>query len=862
MRILRSYKWRLLSKGMTKKKPELLAPAGDAHALKAAVENGADAVYLGGKMFGARAYAGNFDRKALLAAFEYAHTRDVRVYLTVNTLVDNRELEEFADYLFFLYREGADALIIQDVGAAGLIKELLPDIPLHASTQMTVHNAAGVNFLAEMGFQRVILAREVGLADLLEIRKKSFIDLEVFVHGALCFCYSGQCLFSSMIGGRSGNRGRCAQPCRLPYQLIDEKGREVDGLPGEHPLSPKDLMLLRELPELISAGISSLKIEGRMKSPEYVATVVRIYRQALDRAWEDPQNYTVSSREIHDLALVFNRGFTTGYFHGNPGRDLIGYAKPNNRGLYLGRVLKSEKGRIAFKTRLPLETGDEIEFWTGDGCRGLTVQKMYTPGGEVKQVPPQSQVEISVPFHVQKGDRIFKTRDQGLIEQARETITGISRRRIPLYVRAVARLGEPLLLEGRDEDGFFAAVRGEFIGEKALKHQLTPETVRAQVDRLGNTPFMLAHLDADLEPGVIFPVSEINAVRRQLTAALENARLSRFQRSLPGDLQEREKAYWSRMKEMAVMHKKEWKAMPQERQHPYLAVAVGDYGCLMAAIEGGADLVYFGGYSLRGKEQWNEQSMRAGVEECRKRGVGSFLIIPRIWQEHQEKLAIKYLKQARAFAADGVLAGDLGGCFLSLQDDIKVVTDFSIPVFNDAAVNTLLDAGISRLTLSPELNRQQLQNLTFKDTGLLELIVHGSLPLVISEHCVLGAVSEGKGKCDGLCRKRFYLKDRLGYLFPLVSDQSCRMTIYNSRELCLIEHLAEIIGSGYDILRLELRPSSADHVRKVTSIYRKAIDAVQNGDWGAEKTKSVWDDLSELSLTGLTRGHYLRGVVC
>ncbi|MEG3068619.1 MAG: peptidase U32 family protein [Syntrophaceticus schinkii] len=432
---------------MIKRKPELLAPAGDPQALKAAVENGADAVYLGGEMFGARAYAGNFDRSALKSALEYAHARNVRIYITVNTLVDNGELGELTDYLFFLYQEGADALIIQDLGAAGLIKGLFPDFPLHASTQMTVHNAAGVKFLEDMGFQRVILAREVGLADIIEIRKKSLMELEVFVHGALCFCYSGQCLFSSMIGGRSGNRGRCAQPCRLPYHLIDEKGRELSGIPGEHPLSPKDLMLLRELPDLFIAGISSLKIEGRMKRPEYVAAVVRIYREALDRAWNDPQNYAVSSQEIHDLALVFNRGFTTGYFHGNPGRQLIGYSKPNNRGLYLGRVLRSEKGKVAFKTRLPLEAGDEIEFWTGDGSRGLTVEKMNFAGRKAEQVSPGSQVEISVPFHVQKGDRIFKTHDRRLAEQALKTITGISRRRVPLYVRVVAHLGEPLLLE-------------------------------------------------------------------------------------------------------------------------------------------------------------------------------------------------------------------------------------------------------------------------------------------------------------------------------------------------------------------------------------------------------------------------------
>lgn len=760
----------MFSKGMIKRKPELLAPAGDAQALRAAVENGADAVYFGGKMFGARAYAGNFDRQEIKAALEYAHTRDVRVYITVNTLVDNREFGELTDYLFFLYREGVDALIIQDIGVAGLIKELLPDFPLHGSTQMTVHNAAGCSFLENLGVERAILAREVGLAELMSICQNSPLDLEVFVHGAICFCYSGQCLLSSMIGGRSGNRGRCAQPCRLPYHLVDEKEQEVRGIPGKYPLSPKDLMLLREIPDLIKAGVTSLKIEGRMKSAEYVATVVRIYREALDSAWDDPQNYMVSSQDVQDLALVFNRGFTTGYFHGDPGRELIGYTKPNNRGLFLGRVEKVVKNRISIMTRLPLKVGDEIEFWTGDGHSSLTLEKIYVRGRSTEQVPSGSELEISVPFHVKKGDRVFKTHDQQLVELARESISGVSRRRVPLNVRVVAHLGEPLLLEGRDEDGFHAIAQGEFLGERARKHELTADLLDEQIGRLGNTPFTLHDLECDIEAGVIFPISEINAVRRQLTVALEKARLYPFQRSLSNDLEGREKAYWTKLREGV----KRCKERPKEkkvikRSQVSLAVAVGDNEGLRAAIAGGADIIYFGGYSIRGRTAWNEERIRAGVDSCLKHGVEPYLIIPPIWQESQEATVMKVLEQARGFAVDGVLAGDLGGCYLSLQDDLDVVTDFSVPVFNDSAVNTLLEVGVSRLTVSPELNRQQLEKLYFKNKGVLELIVHGALPLMISEHCVLGVAGGGKGKCGAGCSRTHFLKDRRGYLFPLVS---------------------------------------------------------------------------------------------
>ncbi len=845
---------------MANRKPELLAPAGSPQALRAAVENGADAVYLAGKMFGARAFASNFDRSALKDAFEYAHSRNVRIYITVNTLVDNREFGELTDYLFFLYKEGADALIIQDLGAAELVKELIPDIPLHGSTQMTVHNAAGVSFLEELGFERVILAREVGYNDLLKIRKKTKMDLEIFVHGALCFCYSGQCLFSSMVGGRSGNRGRCAQPCRLPYQLVDEKGRELHpDHQGEHLMSPQDLMLLRELPDLIKVGVSSLKIEGRMKSPEYVATVVRIYQEALLRAWEDPDDYKISSQELRDLALVFNRGFTTGYFYGNPGHELMGYTKPNNRGLHLGRVLAGGKGKVKFKTKLPLTAGDEIEFWTGEGCRGIAVQEMRSQGRKADEVSPGSEVEINVPFFVRKGDRIFKTRDQRLEEKAREGIAGPSTRRIPLSVRAVAKLGEPLLLEGWDQDGFHYTAQGEFIGEKAKKHELTEETVRAQVDRLGNTPFYLQDLGCEIEPGVIFPISEINAVRRQLTDALENARLFPFQRNLPGNLRRREKEYWSSLQENAK-RKREQKTV-QSRKGLYLAAAVGDYDGVKAALKGGVDLIYFGGYSQRGKKPWTEENLRAAVDECRKQGVAAFFILPRIWQESQEGVVKKYLQLTKTLAADGVLAGDLGGCYYSLMEGLKVAADFSVPVFNDPAINLLLKNGVSRLTLSPELNRKQLCQFVYKGSGLLELIVHGALPLLISEHCIPGALAGGKGKCGFPCKQSCFLKDRRGYLFPVVSDESCRMTIYNSRELCLIEHLAEIISDGYDILRLELRPYQAEHVFKVTSLYRRALNSAAHGGWGVRAARPVWEELAELSKAGLTRGHYLRGVL-
>ncbi|MFC2287345.1 MAG: peptidase U32 family protein, partial [Selenomonas sp.] len=344
---------------------ELLAPAGSREALTAAVESGADAVYLAGNMFGARAYADNFDEEGLREAITFAHSRDVRVHVTVNTIVRDEEMAALSRYLRFLYEAGADAALVQDLGVYRLARQAAPDLPLHASTQMTVHNLEGVLLLQEMGFERVVLSRELSLEDIRYITAHCQVEIETFVHGALCVCYSGQCLMSSMIGGRSGNRGRCAQPCRLPYTLVDETGADVLGKDaGQFLLSPKDLKTIELLPELLESGIASLKIEGRMKRPEYVAVVVDAYRRAID-AVEAGRGLPSAAEDEKALAQIFNRDFTTAYLKGRPGRTMMSESRPNNRGLLVGRVLENDRtaGRVKLKLSGDLAEGDQLDFW-------------------------------------------------------------------------------------------------------------------------------------------------------------------------------------------------------------------------------------------------------------------------------------------------------------------------------------------------------------------------------------------------------------------------------------------------------------------------------------------------------------------
>ena len=348
---------------------ELLAPAGSKEALIAAIESGANAIYLAGNMFGARAYADNFDEEGMREAIRIAHLRNVLINVTVNTIVDDQELPQLADYLRFLYEAGADAILVQDLGVAKLAREIVPDLPLHASTQMTVHNLDGVLALQKLGFTRVVLSREVSLEAIKHIIDNCDVEIEVFIHGALCVCYSGQCLMSSMIGGRSGNRGRCAQPCRLPYTLVDEHDNDMlKDTAGKYLLSPRDMNAIDLIPQLIDAGVASLKIEGRMKRPEYVGIVVNNYRQVIDSHYAG--KFHVTDKTRHDLAQVFNRDFTTAFLEKKQGRNMMSDRRPNNRGIMLGRVMEydSATGFVTMKLSDSLSVGDQVDFWVKVGA--------------------------------------------------------------------------------------------------------------------------------------------------------------------------------------------------------------------------------------------------------------------------------------------------------------------------------------------------------------------------------------------------------------------------------------------------------------------------------------------------------------
>lgn len=490
------------------RKPELLAPAGNREAFEAALGAGADAVYLGAGSFNARRNADNFSNDDLKAACRDAHLHGAKVYLTANTLVFPGEMDDAIAVVSSACDAGIDAAIVQDVGLASVLRRALPALELHASTQMNIRDERGVEFARKLGCTRVTLARELSVQNIAKLAKLG-MDLEVFVHGALCICQSGQCLFSSLIGGRSANRGLCAQPCRLPYKMVDDAGKKLSD-EGQYLLSPRDLAGIDMLPQLIEANVASLKIEGRMKSPEYVSTVTSVYREAIDRAWLEEDLYAATREEKDELAEAFSRGFTQGYLAGERGNDMMGYKRPNNRGVAVGRVAGFSAGKVKVSTTTEITTGDLLEFWTSKGRVTYTVQASDKTAGDIKF--------LAVKGAVSPGDRVFRVRSAALANAAEQrTKDGL---RIPVSFEVRAVQGEPFTVRVSDLAGHSAQAQGSIV-EAARTKSITREEIIEHVGRLGATTFECTGWDIELDDGVGAGFSMLHKTRAAALEALE-----------------------------------------------------------------------------------------------------------------------------------------------------------------------------------------------------------------------------------------------------------------------------------------------------------------------------------------------------
>lgn len=825
---------------------ELLAPAGSREALVAAVENGANAIYLAGNAFGARAYASNFDREALREAIHFAHLRRVAIHVTVNTIVADEEMGPLRDYLRFLYEAGADAVLVQDLGVARVAHETVPDLPLHASTQMSVSSLEGVRALAELGFTRVVLARELSLKEIRHICAHAPVEIETFMHGALCVCYSGQCLMSSMIGGRSGNRGRCAQPCRLPYTLVDEKGQDVLGdKAGSYLLSPRDLSTIDVIPDLIEAGVSSLKIEGRMKRPEYVATVVRTYREAIDTYYAG-KGYAVTQEERDDLAQIFNRDFTTAYLEGRPGKAMMSDHRPNNRGLLIGRVTAYDWDARIVTVKLSgrLGLGDQVDFWVKVGGRVTATISALTDakGRAVEEGQAGDTVSFAIPSAVRDHDRVFKVYDARLMERAKETYaSGAPVRRIPVAIAVRAAVGEPLTVTLCDAEGHRGEGRTDFIGEPARKRPLSEEIIRKQVSRLGTSVYEMKSLHCDIAGEVMVPMSEINEARRKAVEALDALRLKEIE---------------------AREHRPEPKftdriARPTPKKAHFL-VAVDTLGKAEAALSAGADGILFGGESYEHRVIAPEEYERAW-QMAREAGARIDFNTPRIVHDGQQKHAERLLAAFAAFSPDAVHVHNIAMLALVRRlTDFAIHADYSLISYNKQTLAFLKDYGASGATLSPELTAKEIRQLAKESPLPLTCIVHGRLELMVSNYCVTGSFLGGcgEGPCTQPCtRGHFALKDRKDALFPLAMDQFCHMHVLNSKVLSMMPHAMKFRAAGIETMQIEAKAMGEKEIAAIVKAYRKAMAFPE------ELAEAQLSWIHEQEGKDITRGHYFRGVL-
>jgi putative protease len=837
--------------------PELLAPAGSWETLEAAIESGADAVYFAGRRFGARQGAKNFDDSELERAIDHSHLRGVKVYVAVNTLIPESEIEDVARRLVWLSEIGADAVLVQDLGVVRLARDLVADLELHASTQMTICSLEGARWAADMGLKRAVLARELSPAEVEEIAKNAPIGVEVFVHGALCYSYSGQCLLSSIIGGRSGNRGLCAQPCRKPYRLLrsrelDAYGRptELEEVPlrGRYLLSTKDLAVYPNLEELVRAPIEALKIEGRMRSPEYVKVVVSIYRRTLDTIYRG--DWAPSAEDERDLALAFNREFTVGCVGGAARGDLVSTLRPDNRGLRVGRVVSwdGRRGLAAVKIEGDLVPGegDGLVIFSGKKELGAVVRSPLQAGDDL--------IRLYLPEPVETGAEVFLTRRAGLGE-SRGPGTWPE---IPIELLVRWEKEKPIL-EGKvfhpRGKVVRASLKADFSMEPAISRPLSDGQIEAQLRKTGGTPFDIRKIEMDYPGGLFAPLGEINRLRREFLDVAEKEIVASFR---PSD--EEGKEARERLEGLFERRRAAPRRSPSAKSKPSVSVYASTLEAVSGAVDGGCCRVYFepvigiadGRRCRPGKTAPGElqESLSRGKEICD--GCDAELVWkwPRIARRQFLDFAGPLLERAEV---EEVMVEGVGLAEMVMFEvpEIRVSGSVGLNVWNGLAVE-MLAPKFSRLTLSPELSAREMEELlaALPSRPDLEVLVQGNVEAMVAENCLL---SSALG-CDVVARegKAFWgIEDETGRVFPVRRDGECRTHVYNAVELSLIDEVPKIVDLGVESIAIDARSRTAGYARRMAEIYGEALDG---GDLDHLKREA-----REISLGGITKGAFLRG---
>ena len=848
--------------------PELLAPAGDWDCARAAVENGADGIYFGLEKFNARMRADNFTVAALPHLMEFLHRRGVRGYVPLNTLVFENELADAEKYLRTMIAAGVDAVIVQDAGICRLIRQLSPDFPIHASTQMTITSAAGVEFARELGCHLVVLARECSIQEIEKIQTaaansqpstlNSQLPLEVFVHGALCIAYSGQCLTSEALGGRSANRGECAQACRMPYELISD-GKQVPLGGRKYLLSPQDLAGLEVLPELIRVGVASLKIEGRLKSPEYVANITRIYRNALDNFLHNKETKEQKEKSFvasllrcsdsnrYDMEMAFSRGLHTGWFGGTNNQQLVHARFGKKRGVYLGEVARVSRDGVTIRLEGPLKPGDGVVFDAGkpeENEEGGRVYEVRNPKSETRN---SEFVELGfghgdIDFsRVHVGDKLWKTSDPELDRRLRQSFEGEAPKfQRPIEIEVHGVTGKPLTLIAHDEFGNVAKVESSMPLAKAEKQPLTTERLRTQLGRLGGTPFKLGGLKNNLSGEVMLPVSELNRLRREISAELEQLRAQPKRWTLNSGLGSGVPGLGKNLRTAAP------DASPQTPA-PTLIVLVRNLAQLDAALESGIETVYC--------EFEDPKKYSAAVDAVRAHRPSTlnpqpstvFVAPPRIFKPGEEWT----LEQVRSCNADGYLVRNYDHLKFFAND--RCIGDYSLNVANRLAADYFKNKfGLERVTTSYDLNFQQLEALlSAAPPEWFEVTIHQHMPMFHMEHCVFCAfLSTGTDyrNCGRPCDVHdVKLRDRVGAEHPLKADVGCRNTVFNALAQTGAEYVSRMVELGARHFRVEFLNETPEQVAQTISKYRRLLRGEITGT-------ELWRELKLMNQLGVTRG--------
>lgn len=786
------------------KRVEILSPAGSYESLKAAIAAGADAVYIGGSRFGARAYADNLDEEKLLEVIDYVHLHGRKIYLTINTLLKENELKnELYDYLLPYYKQGLDAVIVQDMGVLQFVKEQFPDLPIHASTQMTITNVLGARFLEDLGVERVVTAREMQLSEIEEITKNTNLEIESFVHGALCYCYSGQCLYSSLLGGRSGNRGQCAQPCRLPYKVNGEKE-------SQYVLSLKDICTLEYIPELVESGIYSFKIEGRMKKPEYVALVTAMYRKYVDLYLEKGKNgFKVDPKDREKLMDLYNRGGSHGgYYHTKNGREMVSLTRPNHAGVPALKVIRQNGKNVTVKALVDIHPGDVIEM--PDKAETFTFASGIKSGQNTTFITHKKQV-------FQQNHVLNRTRNEKLLSEVNENI--ISQKvKEKINGKLILSVGESAKLILSYEDKV-VEVTGD-VAWAAMNQPMDSARIEKQMRKTGNTEFEFDKLDIELYGNLFMPMQSLNELRRNGLQALEKEILAVYRREKSGKLSYSAESV-DKVNDVQIFAYVE---KIEQFEEVLLADSVNRIYLDCNAVD----------------EIWENPNVDKLIQKAHQSGKELFLALPHIFRkETRDKYEESYEHILEA-AWDGVLVRNYESYqFLrNHKYPKKIVTDYNLYQFNQYAKAFWNAEGVESMTAPLELNYKELEDVGLENS---ELVIYGHLPMMVSAQCV-------KKTTEG-CRKQkgtVTLKDRYQKNFVVKNHcDYCYNMIYNTATVVLSDQKKEILNLNPKALRMHFTIEDRKTVKNMLRLYEEVFLK----DYPAREPDIEF-----------TRGHFKRGI--